>query len=117
MTTGSTTFEYAVPPGAKQQVSSLRFSQPTNLTQINSQPNVTTTGPVVDASRLQVHLYNWKTGAWDTTQVNGTTFSTSDTKAYISSDGPLLLQLSNQDSTVGTILFATPTLDLQGNVS
>ena len=117
MSTGSTTFEYAVPPGAKQQVSSLRFSQPTNLTQINSQPNVTSTGPVVDASRLQVHLYNWETGAWDTIQVSGTTFSTSDTKAYISSDGRVLLQLSNQDSTAGTILFGKPTLDLQGNAS
>jgi len=117
MTTGSMTFEYAVPPGAKQQVSGLRFSQPTNLTQINSQPNVTSTGPVVDASRLQVHLYNWETGAWDTIQVSGTTFSTSDTKAYISSDGRVLLQLSNQDSTAGTILFGKPTLDLQGNAS
>lgn len=117
MTTGSTTFEYSVPSGAKQQVSGLRFSQPTNLTQINGQPNVTSTGPIVDASRLQVHLYNWKKGAWDTIQVNGITISTSDTKAYINSDGRVLLQLSNQDSTAGTILFGKPTLDLQGNVS
>jgi hypothetical protein len=117
MTTGSTTFEYSVPSGAKQQVSSLRFSQPTNLTQINGQPNLPSSGPTVNANQLQVHLYNWETGTWDTMQVNGITFSTSDTKAYISSDGRVLLQLSNQDSTVGTILFGKPTLDLQGNVS
>jgi hypothetical protein len=117
MTTGSTTFEYSVPLGAKQQVSSLRFSQPTNLTQINGQPNLPSSGPTVNANQLQVHLYNWETGAWDTMQVNGITFSTSDTKSYISSDGRVLLQLSNQDSTVGTILFGKPTLDLQGNVS
>ena len=117
MTTGSTTFEYSVPSGAKQQVNSLRFSQPTNLTQINGQSNLPSTGPTASTNQLQVHLYNWERGAWDTIQVSGITFATSDTKAYINSDGRVLLQLSNQDSTAGTILFGKPTLDLQGNVS
>ena len=117
MTTGSTTFEYSVPSGAKQQVNSLRFSQPTNLTQINGQSNLPSTGPTASTNQLQVHLYNWERGAWDTIQVSGITFATSDTKAYINSDGRVLLQLSNQDSTAGTILFGKPTLDLQGNAS
>ena len=45
--------------------------------------------------------------------LNGFTFSTQDTKAYINADGRVLLRLANQDSSVGTIFFGKPTLSLQ----
>ena len=120
MTTGSMTFEFPVHFGAKQQVSSLRFSEPINLSQILSSSTSSISsisGTVAQANRLQVHLYNWQTSSWDAIPLNGFTFATSNTRAYISSDGRVLLQLSNQDSTVGTILFGRPSLDLQGTVS
>jgi hypothetical protein len=117
MTTGSMTFEFPVHFGTKQQVSSLRFSEPTNLSQIMSPSTGPNSGPVVEANRLQVRLYDWQTGSWDAIAVNGFTFATSNTSAYIGSNGRVIIQLSNQDSTVGTILFGRPSLDLQGAVS
>ncbi len=117
MTTGSMTFEFPVHFGAKQQVSSLRFSEPLNLSQKVSLSTSPISGTIAAANRLQVHLYNWQTYSWDAIPLNGFTFATSNTRAYVSSDGRILLQLSNQDSTVGTILFGRPSLDLQGTVS
>jgi len=117
MTTGSMTFEFPVHFGAKQQVSGLRFSEPTNLSQIMGPSTSPISGLVSEANRLQIHLYNWQTGTWNAIPLNGFTFATSNTRAYISADGRVLLQLSNQDSTVGTILFGRPSLDLQGTVS
>ncbi len=117
MTTGSMTFEFPIHFGAKQQVSSLRFSEPLNLSQKVSLSTSPISGTVAAANRLQVHLYNWQTYSWDAIPLNGFTFATSNTRAYVSSDGRILLQLSNQDSTVGTILFGRPSLDLQGTVS
>ncbi len=117
MTTGSMTFEFPVHFGKTQQVSSLRFSEPTNLSQITGPSISPISGPVATANRLQAHLYNWQTGTWDVIQLNGYTFATSDTGAYISAEGRVLLQLSNQDSMVGTILFGRPSLDLQGTAS
>ena len=117
MTTGSMTFEFPVHFGKTQQVSSLRFSEPANISQITGPSISPISGPVATANRLQAHLYNWQTGAWDSISLNGYTFATSDTRAYISAEGRVLLQLSNQDSTIGTILFGRPSLDLQGKVS
>jgi hypothetical protein len=117
MSTGSMTFEFPVHFGTNQKVSSLRFTEPANLAQTIGQNTSSISGPVVEANRLQAHLYNWQIGSWDAITVNGLTFAASNTSAYIGPNGRVLLQLSNQDSTVGTILFGRPALDLQGTVS
>ena len=113
LTTGNLTFEFTVP--TKLQVSNLTISEPSNLSQ--GAPTLPGSGSVVDANQLQASLYNWQTGSWDTITLNNFSFSTPEAGAYIGQGGRVLLQLGNQDSTVGTIYFGRPSLNLQGTIS
>jgi hypothetical protein len=113
MTTGSMTFEFTANIGSNSQVSGLTISEPANAALTAGSPG----GTAVDASHLQAYLYNWQTSSWDTITLIGFNFSTPNTRAYISPDGQVLLRLANQDTSVGTIFFGKPTLDLQGSVS
>jgi hypothetical protein len=106
--TGSMTFEFAVPASA------------THLT------GLTITGPDVtfyaqgstpmSFDSLPFRLYNWRTHAWDNISFNQGTFTTSDVRSYISTGGRVLLQLTNQDKSLGTFIFGKPLLSLQGDV-
>jgi hypothetical protein len=117
MTTGSVTFEFVVPNSTELQVTSFTISEPSNLTQVLGQPIASGSTTVVDAGRLQAYLYNWRTGAWDSILLSNYSFSTGDPDPYIGPGGRILLQLANQDNSIGTILFGKPSLDLQGSVS
>ena len=113
LTTGNLTFEFTVP--TKLQVSNLTISEPSNLSQ--GAPTLPGAGSVVDANHLQASLYNWQAGSWDTITLYNFSFSTPDAGVYIGQGGRILLQLGNQDSTVGTIYFGRPSLNLQGTIS
>jgi len=117
LTTGSLTFEFIVPQ--KLQASNLTISEPSNLSQVLGSFALpgSGAGPLVDANNLRASLYNWQTRSWDTFTLSSFSFSTIDTGAYIGQGGRVLLQLGNQDSTVGTIYFGKPSLDLQGSIS
>ena len=115
LTTGNLTFEFTVP--TKLQVSNLTISEPSNLSQGAITLPGSGAGSVVDANQLQASLYNWQTGSWDTITLNNFSFSTPDAGVYIGQSGRVLLQLGNQDSTVGTIYFGRPSLNLQGTIS
>jgi len=115
LTTGNLTFEFTVP--TKLQVSNLTISEPSNLSQGAITLPGSGAGSVVDANQLQASLYNWQTGSWDTITLNNFSFSTPDAGVYIGQGGRVLLQLGNQDSTVGTIYFGRPSLNLQGAIS
>jgi len=65
---------------------------------------------------LPFRLYNWQTHTWDSISFNQGTFSTSDVRSYISAGGRVLLQLANQDKTLGTFVFGKPLLSLQGDL-
>src|SRR6266849_9452999 len=108
MTTGSMTFEFAVPTQANLQVSGLTITEPPNA----YQPGL---GPVAaNGSPLPLRLYNWHTRSWDSVSFKQNTFTTTDVGAYIGPGGRVLLQLANQDSSLGTLIFSTPSLNLQG---
>lgn len=65
-----------------------------------------------DGTHLQASLYNWQTGSWDTMS-QPPTISPTNLRPYMSPEGRILLQLGNQDPTLGTVLFGKPLLGLQ----
>lgn len=107
MTTGSMTFEFAIPDLANLQVRGLIISEPSNLYQPG--PGVTTNG-----SLLPLRLYNWHTGSWDPISLKQNSFTTNNVTAYVGPGGRVLLQLVNQDTSPGTRIFSMPSLNLQG---
>src|SRR5207247_11406168 len=111
MTTGSMTFEYAVPNIASLQISGLTIS-------ISSGANQSASGIVTSSPNLlPFRLYNWHSGSWNAISLNQGTFTTHNVSAYISPGGRVLLQLVNTDTSLGTLVFGKPTLNLQGVVS
>ena len=115
LTTGNLTFEFTVP--SKLQVSNLTISEPSNLSQGGVTLPVSGQGSLLDANHLEASLYNWQTGSWDSITLNNFSFSIPDGGVYIGPGGRVLLQLGNQDSTLGTIYFGRPSLNLQGTIS
>jgi hypothetical protein len=105
--TGSMTFEFAVPTSAVH-LSGLSISGPD--VSLYAQGS---TAMAYDT--LPFRLYNWQTHAWDSISFSQGTFSTSDVRSYISTGGRVLLQLANQDKTLGTFIFGKPLLSLQGD--
>ncbi len=116
MQTGSMTFEFTLPGITHLGSNTLTVTEPTNLQQMSGPP-LPTTGPVIDANHLHAYLYNWQTGSWDSFTFNQYVFSTRDAQSYINSDGRVLLQLANQETSPSAILFSKPSLQLQDNGS
>jgi hypothetical protein len=69
-----------------------------------------------DGSSLPFHIYNWHTGSWDSISLNNDTFTTKNVSAYIGPGGRVLLQIANNDTSLGTLVFSKPSLNLQGVV-
>jgi hypothetical protein len=113
MTTGSMTFEFTMPNSTALHADSATISEPSDLTSY-AQRVGPSSGSLVDVSQLHAYLYNWQKGSWDSIQLTNFNYSTDNITPYIGSGGRLLLQFSNQDSSVGTIIFGKPTLQLQG---
>jgi len=104
MSTGSVTFEFALPDMAHWQISNMRITEPFFKA-------------LKDKSHVQVRLYNWSAGTWDTIMLSQYSFTTANIKAYTSLDGRMLLQVANQDSSLGTLFFGKPSLSLNGNAT
>jgi uncharacterized membrane protein YhaH (DUF805 family) len=111
MTTGSMTFEFAVPNIASLQISGLTISVSSGANQ--SASGIVTSSPNI----LPFHLYNWHSGSWNAISLNQGNFTTHNVSAYIGPGGRVLLQLVNKDNSLGTLVFGNPTLNLQGVVS
>ena len=90
--TGSITFEFSLPGAVNLQVNNLTISAPIVMqnTGINQVP---------------ARLYNWNTNSWDAITLNNNSFTTTNIKAYTSSDGRVLLQVFNQNASQSTTLF------------
>ncbi len=106
--TGSMTFEFAVPTGAAH-LSGLTITGPD--VSLDAQGNTP-----MSYDMLPFRLYNWQNHAWDSISFNQGTFSSSDVRSYISAGGRVLLQLNNQDKTLGSFVFGKPLLSLQGDL-
>jgi hypothetical protein len=116
MSTGSMTFELTLPTIPNLQTNQISITEPQNLAQV-----VTSAGggltPAQDASHMHGYLYNWQTHAWDGFTLNQYRYAPGNTQAYIGNGGRVLVQLSNDDPTLGNILVGTPSLDIQGIVT
>ena len=120
LSTGSLTFEFASPDLRNVNANTLTFTENTNLVSgmgnvgSSSSTNLNTPG---DFSHVQIYLYNWQTHKWDQVTFNQNTLTVHNAQAYVSPDGRILMQFSNQDSSQGTTLLTRPALQLQGQVS
>lgn len=117
ITTGSITFEFTVPDSNGLHINSLVISQSSNQMQTYGPPVQNGTGAIVDASHFHAYLYNWQTDTWDAFKLNKLSLSTTNVGAYVGPGGRVLVQYSNQNSSIGTIYFGKPSLDLQGTAS
>lgn len=113
MTTGSVTFELTLPTFSQLQNSRLDFTEPQNL---GGGMASCASGTASDVTHLNVTLYNWQTGTWDEKTFGSYEFKVDNAQAYIGPGGRILIQLDNQDSSLGSIVFATPTVEANGTV-
>jgi hypothetical protein len=104
--TGSMTFEFDV-PGTNSQINSLTLSEPSNLVASSG------LGGVTDISQ-NAHLYNWHRHSWDSISLTQQSFTTQDPSQYVGPGGRVLVQFSNSDPTLGTVVFGKPSLDVKG---
>ncbi len=104
LSTGSVTFEFALPNIRQLRISSLTLNEPNALD--SAQPQ-TGPGPHIDV--IQAHLYNWQTMSWDSIALTSWTFTTTETAAYIGPGGRVLLQIANADPS-GLLIFGKPWL-------
>jgi hypothetical protein len=101
---GTMTFEMVAPDLSHQQVNGMTVTE----TDLWAHPFGSTSGFLT--SHLQAQLYNWYNRSWETITLQHDTFTTAYPAAYIGPGGRVLLQVSNKDSSLGSLYFAPPTL-------
>jgi hypothetical protein len=101
---GSITFEFSLPGAVNLKANNLTISTPVIMqnTGINQVP---------------ARLYDWNTNAWDAIILNNHSFTITNSKAYTSSDGRVLLQVMNQNASQSALYFGRPTLSLNNAVN
>ena len=104
---GYLAFEFQLPAPANLQAQALTIQQPDLLA---SGPP----GSTGNFSHLQVQLYNWQKGSWDSIALNSDTLSVSNVQAYAGADGRVLMRVSGQSNFHGNIYFEAPSLNLVG---
>ncbi|HEY4034849.1 MAG TPA: hypothetical protein VGL94_12885 [Ktedonobacteraceae bacterium] len=113
MATGSMTFELTLPTLSQLQNSSLDFTEPQNpVGGVGS----CASGAVSDVTHLNIKLYNWQTGTWDEKTFSTYEFKVDNAQAYIGPGGRILIQFDNQDSSLGSVVFSTPAVELKGTL-
>jgi hypothetical protein len=113
MSTGSVTFELTLPTLSQLQNSSLDFTEPQNP---GTGMAFCASGAASDVTHLNVTLYNWQTGTWDEKTFSSYEFTVDKAQAYIGPGGRILIRFDNQDSSLASVVFATPAVELRGTV-
>ena len=114
MHTGSITFEYTAPNLAHIHSNTLTLAENASLLQSAGQVTGNTT-VLADANSLQVQVYNWHKQTWDAFSFVQFKLIIGNAQPYISSDGRILVQLSNSNNSQ-IVLFSKPLLSLQGSI-
>ena len=117
MTTGSMTFEWTLPAIANLYTNQISIIEPQNLAQALTSAGGGLAPPSQDASHMHGYLYNWQKLSWDSFTLDQYRYTPAHTQAYIGPGGRVLVQLNNDDPTIGNILVGTPCLDIQGVVT
>ena len=108
---GWVAFEYSLPMQAHAQEMTL------------TEPVDSSTRPYILAGESpdgtsHISLYNWQTGSWDAIKLTpSSAFTTQNTRAYVSSDGRVLVQCVNQASGLAEVAFTKPALSVRGIIS
>ena len=102
MNTGKMTFEFGLPNVDALQINSITIREP-----FIGQFAVST-----GINHAQIRLYNWNTSSWDTIALNNYAFTTTNSRAYTSLSGNVLLQVVNHNASPGALLFVKPSLSL-----
>jgi hypothetical protein len=100
---GSITFEFSLPDGVNLQANNLTISAPVIMqnTGIN---------------QLSARLYDWDRNTWDVITLHNNSFTITNSKAYTSSDGRVLLQVMNQNTSQSALYLGRPSLSLNNAV-
>ena len=106
LTQGSLTFEMTLPDSGYTHFRNLTVTAP----DLWAHPFGPGTGLL--SSHLQVLLYNWNKGAWDTVPLTQDSFTTTDTQAYVGPSNRILVQVTNKDFSLGSLYFGTPYLSV-----
>jgi uncharacterized membrane protein len=101
---GTMTFEMLAPDLSHLHVNSMTITEP----DLWAHPFGSGSGFLT--SHLQAQLYNWNTSSWENITLQQDTFTTSHLKPYLGPGGRVLLQISNKDSSLGSLYFAPPSL-------
>jgi len=127
MTTGSITFEFALPFSPVGSAHSMTISEPFISGVQTTCRDKGMRGEDVGTLCLSILLYNWSTNSWDRIAFNQNTFTTGDLKAYTSPDGCVLLRLANNSSAMNSrdvslppsavLIFSKPSLSLNSSSS
>jgi hypothetical protein len=104
MDNGSITFEMLSPDLSHLHANKMTITEP----DLWAHPFGPGTGFL--PSHLQAQLYNWYTQAWENITLQQDAFTTTYPEAYIGPGGRVLLQISNKDSSLGSLYFAPPSL-------
>jgi len=110
LTTGSVTFEFALPGIAPTGISSVTIREPSAL----ATSATATQGPGSIPDQAQASLYNWQTRTWDAITLTSGSFTTDNPAAYIGADGRVLLQVTSKQPG-SLLLFSKPSLSLNGS--
>ena len=111
LTTGSVTFEFALPSIPATGIMNMTIHEPSAL----ATSATATQGPGEIPDQAQASLYNWQQQEWDTITLANGVFTTHNPAAYIS-DGRVLLQITDKQPG-SLLLFSKPSLILSGHVS
>ncbi len=110
LTTGSVTFEFALPGISPIAVGSVTIHEPSAL----ATPATATQGPGSISNQAQASLYNWQTRTWDTITLTNGSFTTDNAAVYIGAVGRVLLQVASKQPG-SLLLFSKPSLSLGGS--
>ena len=113
MNTGSVTYEYTASNLAHIHGSNLTLAENPLLLQTAGSAGINPT-ILADANTLHVQIYNWQKQTWDTFSFSKFKLPVGNAQPYISSDGRILVQLSNTNGS--TVLFNKPLLSLRGSL-
>jgi hypothetical protein len=105
--TGSITFEFTLPNAGNLQTNNMTITEPVITPSAGSAAGI---------NHVEVRLYNWDKSSWDAITLNNYSFTTANIKSYTNLYGRILLQVVNQNASLGALLIGKPSLNLNNAV-
>lgn len=107
MMSGTITFELTMPDTDRALPHGLTLNEP------DLWANPFGPGTPVNGGHMRAKLYNWLTNSWNTITFKQDSSTITNMDAYVGPNGRILLQLTNQDETLGKLYFGKPSLSFR----